>query len=78
MTRTFLTAAIVALTGTTAFALTEVDTNGDGMASYDELLAAVPELTEDAFTLIDANGDGMVDAEEYAAAQEAGMIPTGG
>ena len=79
MTRTTIAAtALAVLLGSQAFAITTVDANGDGMASFDELLVSVPDLTEDTFTLIDVNGDGMVDAEEYAAAQEAGMLPAGG
>ncbi len=79
MTRkTFSVAAIAILFGSQALAITEVDTDGDGMASFDELLVTLPDLTEDTFSLIDTNGDGMVDADEYAAGQEAGMLPAGG
>jgi hypothetical protein len=54
-----------------------VDTDGDGMVSYTELLIVMPDMTEDAFVALDANADGMLDAEEFAAAQEAGLITLG-
>lgn len=79
MTRkTIAATAIAILLGTQAFAITEVDADGDGMASFDEMLVTLPDLTEETFSLIDTNGDGMVDADEYAAGQEAGMLPAGG
>ena len=52
-----------------------IDVDEDGMYSYPELLAVMPEMTEDEFVILDVNGDGLLDAEEIAAAQEAGAIP---
>ncbi|MGO4914996.1 EF-hand domain-containing protein [Pseudogemmobacter sp. W21_MBD1_M6] len=77
MNRLVLTlASILALGAAQANAQTMVtDTDGDGVYSMDELMAAFPDLTEDAFTGADANEDGMLDAEELKAAQEAGTIP---
>ncbi|MCU4653535.1 EF-hand domain-containing protein [Roseibacterium sp. SDUM158016] len=54
-----------------------LDGDGDGMVSYEELLVAVPDLTEDGFTAMDTDADGLLSAEEVAAAVEAGMIPAG-
>jgi hypothetical protein len=54
-----------------------VDTDGDGMVSYTELLLVMPDMTEEDFAALDANEDGMLDAEEYAAAEEAGLITAG-
>jgi hypothetical protein len=54
-----------------------IDTDGDGMVSYTELLLVMPDMTEDDFTALDANEDGMLDAEEFAAAEEAGLITLG-
>ncbi|MEM8632816.1 MAG: hypothetical protein AAGF74_16415 [Pseudomonadota bacterium] len=71
------TLAIVALTTAAAFAQ-DIDTNGDGMVSYEELLASFPSLSEASFTTADADGDGMLNGEELAAAQEAGLIPARG
>lgn len=78
MTRFTLTAAsIIALSAGAAFAASEMDTDGDGLVSFTEILVAVPSLTEETFTSIDANGDGALDDEEMAAAQESGVIPAG-
>ncbi len=54
-----------------------VDTDGDGMVSYTELLLVMPDMTEEDFVALDANEDGMLDAEEFAAAEEAGLITLG-
>lgn len=54
-----------------------LDADGDGMVSYAEAQAALPDLTEAEFAALDANGDGMLNAEEIAAAEEAGLIPAG-
>lgn len=61
--------------GTAASAMEALDTNGDGVVSYEEMLAAVPTVTEEAFITIDTNGDGTLDADEYAAAEAAGTLP---
>lgn len=44
-----------------------VDVNGDLALTYEELSAAMPDLTQDAFLAADTNADGVLDAEEYAA-----------
>ncbi len=76
MTRTFLTIAGFAIATTGAvMASAEIDADGDGLFSYDEMLAAFPELTEETYVAVDANADGMVDAEELAAAQDSGLLP---
>ncbi len=69
------TAGTLTLSLGAATAATEWDTDGDGMYSFEELLTAVPTLTEEAFLTIDSNGDGAVDADELAAAQESGVVP---
>ena len=53
----------------------EIDINGDGMYSYPELQAVMPEMTEDDFTAMDTSGDGLLDADEIAVATEAGLLP---
>ena len=74
--RTLALALGVTLVAPAAFAdLSELDTNGDGMITFDEMLAAVPTVTEENFLAIDTNGDGTVDADEYAAAEAAGTLP---
>lgn len=51
------------------------DTDGNGLYSYEELLVAFPDLTEEVFVAADVDQDGSLSAEELAAAQEAGNIP---
>ncbi|MEL7178803.1 MAG: hypothetical protein AAFN63_03145 [Pseudomonadota bacterium] len=53
----------------------EIDINGDGMYSYPEIQAVMPEMTEDDFTVLDTSGDGLLDADEIAVATEAGLLP---
>lgn len=53
----------------------QIDTDGDGKASFDELQKVFPEITEDVFLEIDTNADGLVDDEEMAIAVESEMIP---
>ncbi|MEL6466130.1 MAG: hypothetical protein AAGF36_10055 [Pseudomonadota bacterium] len=53
----------------------ELDTNGDGVLTIDEVQASFPDVTSDAFTAMDLNADGALDADEVAAAQEAGLMP---
>lgn len=74
--RTIALATAAALAAPAAFAqMTELDADGDGLVSYEEMLAAVPTVTEETFSAIDTNGDGTLDADEYAAAEEAGTLP---
>lgn len=53
-----------------------IDVNGDGMYSYTELAAVLPDITDDEFIALDASGDGLLDAAEIAAGQEAGLLPS--
>lgn len=53
----------------------ELDVNGDGVLTIDEVQASYPEMSTDSFSAIDLNADGALDAEEVAAAQEAGLMP---
>jgi hypothetical protein len=43
-----------------------VDANGDGKATWQEVSAAAPEISEDRFKVADADGDGALTPEEYA------------
>lgn len=54
-----------------------VDTDGDGMISFAEILVIMPALTEEEFMALDADADGLLSADEVAAAEEAGLIPAG-
>ena len=53
----------------------DIDINGDGMYSYPEVQAVMPEMSEDDFSALDTSGDGLLDADEIAAATEAGLLP---
>lgn len=76
MTRTFLTIAGFAIaTAGAVIASTDIDADGDGVFSYDEMLAAFPDLTEETYVAVDANADGMVDPDELTAAQDSGLLP---
>lgn len=72
------TAMMIALSATALSAQAEVDSDGDGLLSYNEMLAAHPEMTEETFVTIDANADGAVDADELKMANESGLIPSEG
>jgi len=65
------------LTATMAAAATieEMDSNGDSMVTFDELLAVMPGLSEDRFRLMDTDEDGIIDADELANAREKGLLP---
>ena len=69
-------AGAVALAGSMAIAdIAALDTDGDGLVSFEEMIAAVPTVSEETFTTIDTNADGTLDAEEYAAEEAAGTLP---
>jgi hypothetical protein len=53
-----------------------IDVNGDGMYSYAELTAVLPDISEADFGALDVSADGLLDAEEIAAGQEAGLLPS--
>ena len=50
------------------------DTDGNGTYSYEEMMAAYPDLTEDAFAAIDTDESDDVSVDELAAAVESGLI----
>ncbi|MEJ6398064.1 hypothetical protein [Yoonia sp. 208BN28-4] len=52
-----------------------IDVNGDGMYSFPEVQAIMPEMTEDQFTVLDTSGDGLLDADEITVGVEAGILP---
>ena len=54
--------------------LAELDTNGDGAVTVDELQAVNPDMTAESFSVMDINDDGLLDADEITAAEEAGTI----
>lgn len=54
---------------------TSLDTDGDGLVSYTELLIAMPEMSEADFAALDLDESGALDDAELMAAQDAGMVP---
>lgn len=69
------TAAVLALAAPTwAASVSELDANGDGVVTIDEMQAAYPEITAEEFAAVDTNADGAVDDEELSAAEEAGLL----
>lgn len=63
---------------TSAFAqagLEDMDANGDGLLTMEEVQAVYPEVTPEQFSQIDANGDGVIDEAELNAAQAEGLMP---
>ena len=71
----FALGTLIFAAGTAAQANTAIDTDGDGMYSFNEMLAVMPTLTEEVYSSVDTNADGSVDADELAAAQDAGVLP---
>ena len=58
-----------------AAAMTEIDANGDGLMTIEEVRAVFPEITAETFSAVDVNGDGALDDAEMVAGQEQGLIP---
>lgn len=71
----FVIAALALAASPLAAQSADIDLNGDGMYSYPELTAVMPEMTEDAFAALDTSGDGLLDADEIAAGVSAGVLP---
>tara|TARA_R110000796_G_C14564298_1_gene435173 strand:+ start:78 stop:323 length:246 start_codon:yes stop_codon:yes gene_type:complete len=70
------TAAVLALAAPTwAASFSELDANGDGMVTLDEVEAVHSDVTAEAFAAMDTNMDGVLDEAEVSAAQEAGLLP---
>ncbi|SEP12700.1 EF hand [Salinihabitans flavidus] len=57
-----------------AQSVSEMDTDGDGTVSFEEVQAAYPEMTEEDFENLDTNGDGALDDAEVEAAKAAGLM----
>ncbi len=76
MTLIALTVTGLSVAGLPAWAATEVDANGDGVMTLDEVQAVYPEITAETFASVDMDADGALSDEEMVAAQEKGIIPS--
>ena len=75
MTKMLTTLAALAVLATPLVAQSaDIDINGDGMYSFPELMAVMPEMTEEDFETLDTSGDGLLDAEEIDAGVAAGVL----
>ena len=79
MKTTTFAALISAVVAVPAFAMgegaAEMDSNGDGVLTIDEVQAMYPDVTAETFSSMDLNADGALDDEEVLAAQDAGTMP---
>lgn len=55
----------------------EVDANGDGVLSLEEVQAVWTDTTAEDFAAMDINADGALDDAEIKAAEEAGLMGSG-
>lgn len=82
MNKFALTLATLAMAVSPALAMSdnavEVDANGDGVLSLEEVQAVWSNVTAEDFATMDANADGTLDDTEIKAAEEAGMMSTDG
>lgn len=70
-----LTALIGAGLSAPAWAASNIDANGDGMMTLEEVQAVYPEITAETFAAMDADQSGALDEDEAAAAMDAGLMP---
>lgn len=77
MRTTIAIAAILAAAPALA-QMAEIDTDGDGLVTYEEMVAVYPDTTPEAFAQIDSSADGAVDEAELTAALDEGLVPPAG
>lgn len=77
MKRTMTLAAVILSSASLAHAATldELDLDGDGVVTLDEVQSVYPDLSTEIFLAADSNADGALDADELAAAEETGLMP---
>ncbi len=66
---------LVAASMAQAATLDELDANGDGAVTMDEVQAIYPEIAAETFNAADSNADGVLDEEGLVLAQQAGLMP---
>ncbi|TMV05728.1 hypothetical protein FGK63_16795 [Ruegeria sediminis] len=75
MRRVAVGAMVAALFAAPAFAsVSDIDTDGEILASFAEMVVIYSDLTEETFAEIDTSGDSFLDEAELAAAVEAGVL----
>jgi hypothetical protein len=75
---TLLAAVVIAAPALAmAQSMADIDVNGDGLLTIDEVQAVMADVSTDGFSAMDLNADGALDADEVASAQEAGLMPEG-
>jgi opacity protein-like surface antigen len=69
MKKLLIAAAALAATSSLALAadFAEVDADGSGAISMEEVKAAMPDMSDEAFQTADADGSGDLSPEEFAA-----------
>lgn len=75
MKTTLMSAVAVVALSAAAWAQSDLDTNGDGMLTLDEVQAAYPDVTAEDFSAMDTNADGALSDDEVKAAIDAGQMP---
>ncbi len=76
MSRVSIAALLSSLLALPAFAMpTDLDVDGDGLASLAELQTKYPEVSEDLFLEIDTDADGFINDDELVAAVDAELLP---
>lgn len=55
--------------------MADIDVNGDGVLTIDEVKAISADVSTDVFLAMDLNADGVLDADEALSPQEAGLMP---
>lgn len=66
---TITTLSLFALTAAHAAEFADLDTNTDGVLTFEEINVAMPDMTEGTFNSVDINQNGVVDQDEFAAAE---------
>ncbi len=61
------TAALLIPAASFAATFAEIDADGDGSVTVEEVTAAMPDADAAAIAALDADGDGMISEEEFAA-----------